>query len=1067
MGTFTQEGGLFKIDTPLGKDVFLLQGFRGTEGISRLFRFELDLLSEKSSISFSDIVGKNVTLSLKQPDKSYRYLNGFISRFAQYATEEYFTAYSAEMVPWLWFLTRNADCRIFQNKSIPDIITQVFNDLGFHDYTNSLQGSYDPREYCVQYRESSFDFVSRLMEEYGIFYYFKHEHGKHTLVLADAPSAHISCPGQSSARYVTVAGGAQRDVITGWHMEQELRTGKYSLEDYNFKTPSTNLMASDPTVYEVGGNSKFEVYDYPGEYLTKGAGQSLAKLRMEEEEADHLVAEGTSRCRMFISGYKFTLEEHTRKDMNTDYVLTEIHHTAATDVYPSSIAPVGESYSNTFTCIPLSVPFRPPRVTPRPTVKGVQPAVVVGPSGEEIYVDNYGRVKVQFFWDRLGKKNENSSCWIRVSQPWAGKNWGAMWIPRIGQEVVVDFLEGDPDQPLITGRVYNAEQMPPYTLPDNKTQSGFRSRSSKSGTTENYNEIKFEDDKGKELITIHAEKDQLIEVENDETIKIHHDQMITVENDRTETVTNNETVTISGDRKHYVSGQEQLQTDGDLHLTASQNQNEKVGMTYSRQVGMTINDKANMNYGMDAGMNIHLKAGMSAVIEAGMGLTIKSAGGSIDINPVGVFIQGNLVFINTGAANIPGCGSSPTSPTSPIKKILEGLQIPSGAAPAAAAAASGMAQQAQQQMSMISSMASNVMKSVSNQAFGAVSQVAQQAVGAAQGAGQMAQGAASQVLGAINGAVNQAQSTLAGAVNQAQSMLNAGMNAVRSSVQQAVNQAAAAASQLANQASQLEQQAQQQLQQAANQAQQAAQQAAQQGQQALNQALQQGQQMLNQAQQTAKQAQQQLQQAANQVQQAANQAVQQGQQALNQATQQAAQMANQAQQTANQAVQQAQAAANQLQQAANQAVQQGQQQIAQAAKQAQQAANQAVQSAQQAANQAQQLAQQTQQQAQQMMQQTQQQVTQAANAAQQQVTQAANQAGQAVSNAAHQATQQAANAGQMAQGAANQVGQAVSSAASQASSTVGNAAQSAYSQAGKAAGQAAQSMQHGLSSLGI
>ena len=275
MSNYTQEGGLFKIDTPLGKDVLLLRGFKGTESISRLFRFELDLLSENSSISFPDMVGKNVTISLKQPDGSYRYLNGIISRFAQHATEEQFTSYSAEMVPWLWFLTRNADCRIFQNKTVPDIITQVFSDLGFNDYTNSLQGSYDSREYCVQYRESDFNFVSRLMEEYGIFYFFKHQQGKHALVLADASTAHSSCPGQSTVRYVTVSGGPQRDVITRWEIEQELRTGKYSLEDYNFKTPSTSLMVNEPTICEVGGNSKFEIYDYPGEYQTKGVGESL------------------------------------------------------------------------------------------------------------------------------------------------------------------------------------------------------------------------------------------------------------------------------------------------------------------------------------------------------------------------------------------------------------------------------------------------------------------------------------------------------------------------------------------------------------------------------------------------------------------------------------------------------------------------------------------------------------------------------------------------------------------------------------------------------------------------
>ncbi len=221
MSNYTQEGGLFKIDTPLGKDVLLLRGFTGTESISRLFRFELDLLSDNSSISFPDIIGKNVTISLKQPDESYRYINGVISRFAQHATEEQFTAYSAEMVPWLWLLTRNADCRIWKNKSVPDIIIEVFNDLGFNDYTNSLQSSYDPLEYCVQYRESSFNFVSRLMEECGIFYFFKHEQGKHTLVMADSPTAHSSCPGQSSIRHVDGFGGPPR----GCHNRVAYRTG--------------------------------------------------------------------------------------------------------------------------------------------------------------------------------------------------------------------------------------------------------------------------------------------------------------------------------------------------------------------------------------------------------------------------------------------------------------------------------------------------------------------------------------------------------------------------------------------------------------------------------------------------------------------------------------------------------------------------------------------------------------------------------------------------------------------------------------------------------------------------
>jgi type VI secretion system secreted protein VgrG len=690
MSNYTQEGGLFKIDTPLGKDVLLLRGFKGTESISRLFRFELDLLSENSSISFPDMVGKNVTISLKQPDGSYRYLNGIISRFAQHATEEQFTSYSAEMVPWLWFLTRNADCRIFQNKTVPDIITQVFSDLGFNDYTNSLQGSYDSREYCVQYRESDFNFVSRLMEEYGIFYFFKHQQGKHALVLADASTAHSSCPGQSTVRYVTISGGPQRDVITRWEIEQELRTGKYSLEDYNFKTPSTSLMVNEPTICEVGGNSKFEIYDYPGEYQTKGVGESLARVRMQEEEAEHLVAHGTGQCRMFVSGYKFTLEEHPRKDMNTDYVLTEIQHTAMTDAYATSRSPEGESYSNTFTCIPLSVPFRPLRVTPRPTVKGLQPAVVTGPSGEEIYSDKYGRVKVQFFWDRLGKKNENSSCWIRVSQPWAGKNWGAVFLPRIGQEVVVDFLESDPDQPLITGRVYNAEQMPPYKLPDMQTRSTFQSRSSKGGGTSNYNEIRFEDLKGSEQIFVNAEKDMDHRVEHDsrehiganrhlivngsqlelvgtdkhlhvkgkQNEKIEADKSLQVGGNCMESVTGDHSVNISGDRKESITGDDSRSVTGNVKEQVAQAVSQQIGMNYDQQAGQNIN--------VTAGMNINLMGGMAVNITGGgTGVSIVGPGGFISITAAGVAIMGTMVLINSGGSPTPATPASPQSPSSP------------------------------------------------------------------------------------------------------------------------------------------------------------------------------------------------------------------------------------------------------------------------------------------------------------------------------------------------------------------------------------------------------------------
>jgi type VI secretion system secreted protein VgrG len=301
-------------------------------------------------------------------------------------------------------------------------------------------------------------------------------------------------------------------------------------------------MASEPTVYEVGGNSKFETYHYFGEHLTKSAGQTLSKIRMQEEEAQHLVAHGTSHCRMFVSGYKFTLEEHPRKDMNTDYVLTEIQHTAVTDAFPSSGNPEGESYSNTFTCIPLSVPFRPLRVTGRPKINSLQSAVVTGSSGEEINTDQYGRVQVMFPWDRQG----TGTYWARVSQVWAGNNWGAMFIPRIGTEVLVDFEEGDPDHPIIVGQVYNATNMPGWPLPDYQNRSGFRSHSTKGGGEHDANVLSFDDTMGDEVFYMRAQKDMSVWVENDDDLHVYNDQTITIGGNRTETVEKgNDKITIS------------------------------------------------------------------------------------------------------------------------------------------------------------------------------------------------------------------------------------------------------------------------------------------------------------------------------------------------------------------------------------------------------------------------------------------------------------------------------------------------------------------------------------------
>src|SRR5664279_4354417 len=656
---YTQENRLIAIDTPLGKDVLLLQGFSGHEGISRLFSFHLDLLSLKDSISFRDIVGQNVTIEIRLANNGLRYLNGFVSRFAQSGSEERFTHYQMEVVPWLWFLTRNADCRIFQNQSIPYIIQEVFKDRGFQDFKPSLTGTYEPREYCVQYRETDFNFVSRLMEQYGIFYFFQHENGKHTLVLADSPGAYQPCPGQPSARYALVAGGLDaEDTVTAWQMEQELRTGKYSLTDYNFETPSTSLLSGEPTVAKVGKNGDYEIYDYPGEYLKHSQGDSLTKIRMQEEEAGHLVVSGSGVCRAFTSGYKFDLKDHYRADMNDSYLLTEVQHVASVgSSYTSAEGGSGEHYSNHFTCIPSSVPFRPARITPKPFVQGPQTALVVGKSGEEIWVDKYGRVKVQFYWDRQGKKDENSSCWIRVSQNWAGKNWGAMWIPRMGQEVIVDFLEGDPDRPLITGRVYNAEQIVPYPLPDNQTVSTLKSRSSKGGASANYNEIRFEDKKGSEQIFVNAEKDMDQRVENDSREYVKNDRHLIVHANQHELV--------DADKHGHVKGKHFEAIDGDMSLKVGGDVKEKVSGNASLQVGQSMNEKVGQTWAKEAGQTVHIKAGMTLILEAGMQLSLKGPGGFVDIGPAGVTIQGTMVLINSGGAAGSAPDASPQDPAAP------------------------------------------------------------------------------------------------------------------------------------------------------------------------------------------------------------------------------------------------------------------------------------------------------------------------------------------------------------------------------------------------------------------
>ncbi len=646
----TQENKPLSIDTPLGKDALLLAKLHGREALSELFSFELELFSEKQAIAFEEIIGKSVTISAFLPGGGKRYINGLVSRFSQ----EYGTArvesglrasyFSATVVPWFWLLTRTSNCRIFQNLSVPDIVERVFNDKNFTDYKLNLNGSHEPREYTVQYRESDFNFVSRLLEEEGIFYFFSHEDGKHTMVIADHPGAHEPCPTQESAKYKLTENDflENEDQIDSLKMVKEIQAGKYSLCDYNYEIPNTDLKVTTDTTCALGPGER-EKYDYPGGYARRNTGDGLATLRMEEEETRITTLSGGGDCRSFTCGYRFKLENSSQDDWNNkEYLLTRIEHRAdiAATYFSGGAATLEEKqYYNYFECIPHEVPFRPPHNTRKPVVEGVQTAVVVGPAGEEIYTDDYGRVKVQFHWDREGQLDENSSCWLRVSQSMAGNSWGALFLPRIGHEVIVEFLEGDPDRPIVTGQVYHGVNRPPYKLPDEKTKSTFKSNSSPDGG--GFNEIRFEDKKGEEQLFIHAELDQ--------EIRTKRDLLEWVGND-----------------SHLIVTENQFEkTEGNKHLTVMGDHNEKVDGTISLESGTEMQEKVGTNYALDAGVEIHLKAGMKVVLEAGVQISLVAGSSFIDIGPSGVSIKGPMVMINSGGSPASGSGSSPEPPEPP------------------------------------------------------------------------------------------------------------------------------------------------------------------------------------------------------------------------------------------------------------------------------------------------------------------------------------------------------------------------------------------------------------------
>jgi type VI secretion system secreted protein VgrG len=593
----SQTNRTVQLKTPLGADALLVSHFAAREQISRPFEFDLELISETENIDADKLLGVAVTLQFKLPDDAgVRYFNGVVTEFSQDDYEDRHHVYHATLRPWFWLLSRTSDCKIFQGKSVPDIFQAIVNQYKFPDFKLKLSGSYSPKNYCVQYRETDFNFLSRLLEQEGIHYFFEHQDGKHLMVLADDANAHSKIKGYETVPYyppTTSAGQRERDHLESWSQKKSVESGAYSLTDYDYSAPKKSLLQTS-SISKSHARSDFEIFDYPAELGVYDSGEAsrVAKVRIQELQTAQTLSRGAGNAAGLATGHNFSLSKYPRSDLNIEYLIIDSNLTISADVHTSGAAGGGAEFQIHLEAIDAKTPYRPQRITPKPIVQGAQTAVVVG-NGEEIYTDKYGSVKVQFPWDRHGKNDENSSCWIRVAQVWAGKQWGAMHIPRVGQEVIVNFLEGDPDQPIITGRVYNGSNMPVYDLPANKTQSGIKSRSSKDGAAANFNEIRFEDLKGSELLTIHAEKDHELSVEHDENHSVGHDETHTVGNDETHKVGHDETHNVGHDRKKDVVNNEDVSIGKDRtesvgsneSITITKNRTESVGKNESVDVG--------------------------------------------------------------------------------------------------------------------------------------------------------------------------------------------------------------------------------------------------------------------------------------------------------------------------------------------------------------------------------------------------------------------------------------------------------------------------------------------------
>jgi type VI secretion system secreted protein VgrG len=679
----------------LGEDALKFRRMHGREELGRLPEYRIELMRSQrlEPIVATDLLGTQATVKLLRGPKEFRYINGWITAVDLGGAVGRFDTYRVELRPWLWHLTLGADCRIFQDKTVLQVIEAVFADYSSANVdATKLSGALRPRPYCVQYRESDFNFVSRLMEEEGIWYYFNHVDGQHTLVLCNSASAHPALPeGKLAWSHLAAAEQPHGDIITQWRYKQQLRPLKFTHDDYDHEAPASALLKTDQRTIGYPKPGDLEIYDWPGTYAFPGDGKNAsqgaaqAKLAVNRFETGHLVANAETPCRSIAAGRTFSFVDHPRHA--GAYLVTGVVFEIDLGDEEAMQASRGFGFSARMQLVPQAAPFTNEALTPKPIVRGPQTAVVVGPAGDEIHVDRLGRVKVHFRWDRVGSKNEQDTCFIRVATPWASKAYGMISHPRIGDEVVVSFLEGNPDRPLITGSVYNGDNKPPYELPPQATVSGVRSRSSKGGAASNFNELRFDDKKGSEYVWLQGEKDFHRFVKNDATDEVVRNNQVEIGKNHTASVGEAYDLKIGKTAQLEVGTDASVKVLGDMKMEVVGATGLKVGSGLDIKCNAAIAVASGAAMDVDAGGSltvssagaVHIKATSGVVIDGGMSLTIKVGGTFIVLDPSGVSIVGPIVKNNSGGS--PGSAASatkanPSAPQAPTAIVHKNDPLP-------------------------------------------------------------------------------------------------------------------------------------------------------------------------------------------------------------------------------------------------------------------------------------------------------------------------------------------------------------------------------------------------------